>query len=73
MWLRLRSHGRRAKTVKDSIFLKYVVKDNRFKDKSLDELKLLRANMHYRGARDYDLACVQYWIMLKENRLPGGK
>jgi hypothetical protein len=46
-----------------------IVSDTRYVNQTADELKVLRANMINTGtATKYDLACVQYWIMEKEDR-----
>jgi hypothetical protein len=55
----------------DSILLRYIIKDERYKDRTAHDLKVTRANMINSGtATKYDLACIQYWIMYKEGRLP---
>lgn len=71
--LPLASHGNlkmQSRDTNDWILLN-ILKDARYKDKTADELKMIRANMINSGtATKYDLSCVQYWIMEKEDRIP---
>lgn len=58
----------------NNLLLNHIVKDERYKTKEVHDLKVLRANMINSGtATKYDLACIQYWIMKKEGRLPWAK
>jgi hypothetical protein len=56
----------------DSIFIKYLLNDKRYLNKTVHELKLIRAKMIKQGVRteqeDYVLALVQWNIMNKEGR-----
>lgn len=48
----------------------HIQTDTRYKDHTVVELLLLRKNMINSGADSYDVACVQYWLMSKQGRLP---
>lgn len=55
----------------ESLVLHHIMKDHRYLNLSAHDLKVRRANMINSGtATKYDLACIQYWIMHKEDRLP---
>lgn len=58
----------------ESMVLDHIVSDTRYHDMSVPQCKLRRAHMINSGtATKYELACVQYWIMHKEGRLPWNK
>lgn len=49
----------------------YVARDRTFRNLSVHDLKVMRANMiETNNFTKYQFALVQYWIMQKENRLP---
>ena len=48
-----------------------MLRDDRYKNLSVHDLKMMRKNMVERGKYSkYEFALVQFWIMKKENRLP---
>lgn len=62
------SHGRTAMENDDMV--RYIVRDTRYSPLSLHDLLLTRANMVNAGSHTkYELACLQYWIMVKQGRL----
>lgn len=58
----------------DSMVLNHIIKDERYINMTSHDIKVLRGNMITAGtATKYELACVQYWLMHKEDRLPWSK
>lgn len=59
---------------RDSDIAHEIVRDTRYEGMTAHDLKVMRSNMIERSDHTkYELACVQYWIMSKENRLNGMK
>lgn len=55
----------------NDILLRDIPQDSRYKDLTVHDLKVMRANMITMGGyTKYAFASVQYWIMHKEGRLP---
>mgnify|MGYP000194344780 CR=1 FL=1 len=53
----------------DNLFIRQIVKDKRYRDNTLTELLQTRANMINSGCvGQYELAVLQYNIMIKDGR-----
>ena len=53
----------------DSILLRYIEKDTKYSNRTAAELKVMRDRAIQDNTNRYEIALIQFLIMMKENRL----